>query len=154
MEGLFAGCVFPALPKQTSLGGNVQKKYMFAVWAASISQRYTSSISPVRLDMARAVFAISGFFSSFFYINFVRTVLAGARTEICYDPAESPGYNGYITTERILSDTDLPFSWRSFFSVTVNLTENGSQKVDMTHFDLLKVLGTGGERQRNAFSET
>lgn len=28
--------------------------------------------------------------------------------------------------------------------VTVNLADSGDQRVDMTHFDLLKVLGTGG----------
>ena len=46
---------------------------------------------------------------------------------------------------RILSSTNLS-SQDSRFSVTVNLADNSSQKVDMTHFDLLKVLGTGGEK--------
>lgn len=33
-----------------------------------------------------------------------------------------------------------------FFFVTVNLTGSGSQKVNMTHFDILALLGTGGRR--------
>lgn len=33
-----------------------------------------------------------------------------------------------------------------FFFVTVNLADNGSQKVDMTHFDVLENLGTGGKK--------
>lgn len=32
------------------------------------------------------------------------------------------------------------------FPVTVNLADSRNQRVDMTHFDLLKVLGTGGNR--------
>jgi len=50
--------------------------------------------------------------------------------------------------DRILSSIQ-PFSWDFRFSVTVNLADNSSQKVDMTHFDLLKVLGTGGERNHS-----
>lgn len=31
------------------------------------------------------------------------------------------------------------------FLFLVNLADNGGQRVDMSHFDLLKVLGTGGQ---------
>jgi len=31
------------------------------------------------------------------------------------------------------------------FSVTVNLMDSGNLKVDMTHFNVLKLLGTGGK---------
>lgn len=41
------------------------------------------------------------------------------------------------------SNTKTNFFFFSFF-VTVNLANNGG-RVDMTHFDLLKVLGTGGK---------
>lgn len=38
------------------------------------------------------------------------------------------------------------------FSVTVNLADSRNQRVDMTHFDLLKVLGTGGRSERIFYS--
>ncbi|KAG5344122.1 KS6A5 kinase, partial [Acromyrmex charruanus] len=47
------------------------------------------------------------------------------------------------SVERATSPSAIVEDWNDAEISVLNLADNGSQKVDMTHFDLLKVLGTG-----------